>query len=220
MTVQQRCANGELAGGESGDLDVEVKWGCPCEEFCPGGDGCILEIKVMTAEELLERYAAGERDFSGVKLDRGAKLREADLRGVDLSNATLVRAKLDKANLSGANLSHTNLSGAWLEGANLSGANLGYAAMSDSILADANLTGAILSSTDLRDCSLEGANLSGADLTGTWIGRPSFKGANLTDVDLSQAEIDLPGGIENPRIEGAVLSNTTLPDGTNISSFL
>jgi hypothetical protein len=36
---------GELASGEIGDLDVEVKWGCPCEEFCPGGDGCVLEVE-------------------------------------------------------------------------------------------------------------------------------------------------------------------------------
>jgi hypothetical protein len=35
-------AFGELAGGEIGDLDFEVKWGCPCEEFCPGGDGCVV----------------------------------------------------------------------------------------------------------------------------------------------------------------------------------
>jgi hypothetical protein len=33
---------GELACGEIGDLDVEVKWGCPCQEFCPGGDGCVV----------------------------------------------------------------------------------------------------------------------------------------------------------------------------------
>ncbi len=36
---------GELAGGEIGDRDIEVKWGCPCEEFCPGGDGCVLEVE-------------------------------------------------------------------------------------------------------------------------------------------------------------------------------
>ncbi|MGD1918507.1 MAG: pentapeptide repeat-containing protein [Pleurocapsa sp.] len=36
----------------------------------------------MTAEELLERYAAGERDFSG------SDLRGADLRGAILSGIT------------------------------------------------------------------------------------------------------------------------------------
>ncbi len=37
------------------------------------------EVAVMTAEELLGRYAAGERDFSGV-----------DLEGVDLSKKCLL----------------------------------------------------------------------------------------------------------------------------------
>jgi hypothetical protein len=38
------------------------------KEFCPGRYCCILEVRVMTAEEFLERYATGERDFSKVKL--------------------------------------------------------------------------------------------------------------------------------------------------------
>lgn len=42
----------------------------------------------MTAKELLERYAAGERDFTGV-----------DLYGVDLSNAVLTEINLDRADL-------------------------------------------------------------------------------------------------------------------------
>lgn len=56
----------------------------------------------MTAEELLERYAAGERDFAGV-----------DLYGVDLSNAVLTEINLDRADLSGVNFSGANLSGAY-----------------------------------------------------------------------------------------------------------
>ncbi len=35
---------GELAGGEIGDLDVEVKWGCGLEQLCPGGDCCVWEV--------------------------------------------------------------------------------------------------------------------------------------------------------------------------------
>jgi hypothetical protein len=44
----------------------------------------------MTVEELLERYAAGERNFS-----------DADLRGLDLSGANLSRINLTCANLEG-----------------------------------------------------------------------------------------------------------------------
>ncbi|MDZ8140998.1 MAG: pentapeptide repeat-containing protein [Nostoc sp. DedQUE04] len=65
----------------------------------------------MDAEELLQRYAAGERDFSGV----------------DLEGANLVRANLSEANLRGANLARTslreaNLAYIFLEDANLEGA--------------------------------------------------------------------------------------------------
>lgn len=47
----------------------------------------------MNAEELLQRYAAGERDFTGVKLS-GVRLLDVNLsrtifREADLSNAVL-----------------------------------------------------------------------------------------------------------------------------------
>ncbi|MEH1966853.1 pentapeptide repeat-containing protein [Nostoc sp.] len=173
----------------------------------------------MNIEELLGRYAAGERDFSGVKMD-SPRLRDAELPGINLSGAILFGAKLNRANLSGANLSYANLGSAWLEEANLTGANLSHAVVSDGVLAEADLSDTDLSYADLTACPLIGANLSRANLTGTLIGNePLLKGANLTDVDLSQSKIDLPGGIENPRIEGAIFCNTTLPDGTKIINF-
>ena len=49
-----------------------------------------------TAEELLARYAEGERDFIG------ANLSGANLSGANLSGAELRNAKLSKARLSGA----------------------------------------------------------------------------------------------------------------------
>jgi len=60
----------------------------------------------MTAAELLDKYANGERDFSG-----------ANLSGVDLYNANLIGANLSGANLSGADLYNANLIGANLSGA-------------------------------------------------------------------------------------------------------
>jgi len=93
----------------------------------------------MTAIELQETYAQGQRNF-----------RNANLSGADLSRANLSRANLALANLSGANLALANLSGADLSLANLSGANL-----FDADLSLANLSGADLSR----------ANLSRADLS-------------------------------------------------------
>ena len=50
----------------------------------------------ITREELLARYAAGERDFS--KLDLGW----IDLSGANLREANFTQAKLGRSNLTGA----------------------------------------------------------------------------------------------------------------------
>jgi hypothetical protein len=88
----------------------------------------------MDASELLERYAAGERNFIGVELSgadlRDAKLSNADLTGTNLRNVNLKNADLSNATLiatlTAADLSNANLSGARLSGdlteADLSGA--------------------------------------------------------------------------------------------------
>jgi len=125
----------------------------------------------MTSEELLKRYANGERDFAC------ADLSGADLYGADLNGANLNGADLNGANLNGADLSDANLSGATLNGANLSDANLSYADLYGADLRGANLCGADLSGADLRGANLCGATLSGADLCG----------ANLNGADLSGA---------------------------------
>ena len=168
----------------------------------------------MTAEELLERYAAGERDFSGVEIDF-ARFNDAKLSSINLSGAILFGAKLNRANLSRA-----NLGSAWLEDANLCRANLSHAIVSEGILVESILIGADLSFVDLTECPLIDANFTRARLNGTILGiRPLLQGANLTDVDLSQSRIELPDGIEDHSIEGAIFCNTILPDGTKIISF-
>ncbi|MEO1340418.1 MAG: pentapeptide repeat-containing protein [Cyanobacteria bacterium J06635_13] len=58
----------------------------------------------MDKEELPRRYAAGERDFTGVSL-REIDFSDCDLRGIVLSNADLSLTNWEGANLSGANLS-------------------------------------------------------------------------------------------------------------------
>jgi hypothetical protein len=97
----------------------------------------------MTTEELLAKYAAGERNFAKADL-RGANLTKADLRGADLSKAKLSKINLTSADLRGANLSAADLRGADLTSADLSDANL-----KGSIFTNANLTGTNLSNTIL-----------------------------------------------------------------------
>lgn len=107
----------------------------------------------MTAEELLQRYAAGQRDFQCVNLSEeilswadltGADLSGANLSGVILNWATLSRVKLRCANLSNsdlnwANLEQTDLQGANLTGADVSAANLNGADWSGAIMPDGTI---------------------------------------------------------------------------------
>lgn len=182
----------------------------------------------MEVEELLKRYAAGERDFAGlnlceVNLSRvnlsgvnlsNAILSIANLSGANLSGANLAGAKLNVTRLSGANLSRANLNGAVLNVANLVRANLSDAEMiqasliraeliraelSRANLVEANLNGADLRESKLRQAILSGANLSEADLRGA-----SLTGANLEQAKLNQT--DLSGA----ELTGANLSNTEL----------
>ena len=71
------------------------------------------------------------------------------------------------------------------------------AILSGAILRHANLSGANLEITDLRDADLMGANLRGASLSGA-----NLSGADLTYVTMT----------------GAILCNTTMPDGSVIYS--
>ena len=72
----------------------------------------------MDESELLRRYGAGERNFSGIRLAfsrlAGSQLPGVNLSRVSLFSARLTGADLGAANLSGANLSGANLSGAFL----------------------------------------------------------------------------------------------------------
>ena len=108
----------------------------------------------MTAKELLERYAAGERDLSGANLS-DANLSDANLSDANLSDANLSGAKLFGANLFGANLSDAKLFGANLFGANLFGANLSAATFSGE-----NLTPTKLGTATVTAFSKEGGRSS------------------------------------------------------------
>jgi uncharacterized protein YjbI with pentapeptide repeats len=99
------------------------------------------EAADMDANQVIARYANGERDFrlqdlknlSFIHADlSGADFTGADLSGSDFSDSDLNHANFNWTNLKGANLSRTNLSGAkmpdgrthndYLESANYLGA--------------------------------------------------------------------------------------------------
>lgn len=188
-----------------------------------------LADPVAQANQLLQRYAAGERDFTGLSLIgcnlqganlEGVNLSRADLMLADLSGCLLIGAKLAGANLVGAELVKTNLREASLGGANLIGANLSQANLSSSQLMGANLSSATLyqarlRGADLSEALIAGANLTSADLKaatlyatnlhGAVLNQANFEQANLTGANLWQASM------EQTHLEGANLTGAVLP---------
>jgi uncharacterized protein YjbI with pentapeptide repeats len=102
----------------------------------------IVNDNSIDAEELIGRYAAGERNFVDISL-RWEDLSGANLTGVNLTGAIFVRVNFSRANLSSANLTNTSLKSANLSGANLEGADLTNASIDFANLENANLKGAI-----------------------------------------------------------------------------
>jgi uncharacterized protein YjbI with pentapeptide repeats len=193
--LTQCFANGELAGGAIGDLDVEVKWGCPCEEFCPGGDSCVLEVEQvmelikLRVEELLQRYGAGERDFSNCMI-------VGELRGINLEGAKLINSDLAERDMSGANLAGTDLTGACLEQTLLHNVNL----------SNANLSGAFVNEAQFIEANLTNAYLINA----SDIGWANFCKANLTNTNLRNAMDERDPII----LQDAIFCSTIMPDGS------
>ena len=167
----------------------------------------------MNVDKLLEKYAKGFTDFSGIELT------EANLSGVKLSGADLSNANLSVANLSGANLTRANfsyaqlnvarLSGAYLEGANftkasLNVANLIRANLSNVKLIKASLIRAELIRADLSCANLFKANLSGADLREATLRHAVLRSANLNHACFKGASLI------GANLEQAILNNTNL----------
>jgi uncharacterized protein YjbI with pentapeptide repeats len=195
-----------------------VKWNCPCQEFCPGGDDCIGETEGMDTEELLERYAVGKRRF-------GLDLKEGDLSGKNLANVDLV-FDLSEINLAGANLMGSNLAGVRLIGANLEGANLtesnlervdlSRSNLSDTIcdrikLHDAVLAHANMKNIVLAEALLYGANLFRANLSNGCLVEAHFDDASLREADLTGSDLT-DGRFRRVDFRNANLTNAILMD--------
>jgi uncharacterized protein YjbI with pentapeptide repeats len=172
----------------------------------------------MNVREILQQYASGLRDFSGLNLSElnlsganlsganlnAANLSVANLSGANLSRTNLIRAKLNVARLSGANVSHANLTQACLNVTNLIRADLRQAILiqtaliraeliraelSGANLKEANLSGADLREAALRQTMLNRATLSEANLRGAFLTAAILEGANLNKADLNRADL-------------------------------
>jgi hypothetical protein len=148
--------------------------------------------KQMYPDELLRRYAAGERDFQGVLLGDRTRFCYIDLSG---------------ANLAGVNLSQADLAGIKLGGTNLCGANLVKAKLDYTFLMTADLRRA-----DLREADLTMADLQAADLRGANLSRANLRDAMFSLADLRQA--DLRGAnLSGADFDESLLSGAIMPDG-------
>lgn len=124
----------------------------------------------------------------------GADLRDADLSRADLRSTVLREAQLSGARvievfLSGANMRDINLTDAYLCEANLCGANLSDADLSSANLRKAILTRAKLNAANMRHAFLLGANLCQANLREADLSHTFLLDANLSRADLHSTDL-------------------------------
>ena len=166
----------------------------------------------ITAIELLERYAAGERNFAGIRIEPPYTARKF-LRGADLSNIILCGA-----DLGGVSLIEVNLTEAQMRGAYLPRANFSLSDLTNADLTGACLWGAVFDLANLRRVSFVDSNLTRASFEGASLTYAFLEGANLTRVDLSKIDwcMGTPGHTETMhtlQAYNAFLCETILPDG-------
>ncbi|BAY82420.1 pentapeptide repeat protein [Calothrix parasitica NIES-267] len=154
----------------------------------------------MHLQELLKRYAAGERDFSGV-----------DLSGADFDDFS-GQKKLSEINLSNSNLSKVNFSNVRLKAANFSGANLKEAKFRYCELSRANFTNADMEKVkisyhDMKKANFTGANLTDANLQCSNLIEANFNKANLSNTKLVGADLS------NADFRNAIINNTSFSEG-------
>jgi uncharacterized protein YjbI with pentapeptide repeats len=169
----------------------------------------------LSAEELLELYEAGERDFTGVHLS--GTIYHAKLIDINFScayvNADIISTNLKEANFSGANLSSAHLSYSNLSRANLSEAKLMGADLSDTNLSEANLSSSILAKANFSNANLSDANLCHA-ATWDWDGLLNEWYAtsmgNLVESNISDTDLRIIADSNGVNFSGANLTGANL----------
>jgi uncharacterized protein YjbI with pentapeptide repeats len=190
------------------------------------------ERVAMNAEEFLQRYKDGERNFSGVDL-QGAELGHAVFEDVDLSNSNLENANLRWTELGNVNLSGSNLRNIYLEGAqwyrlrirevNMSGAQLDHtniencdltASVFNSLYAfqscmdECELAGSVFNDADLHEFSFRKSDLTNSDMSGAILEDLGWYQANFSNVNLSQCLVG--AALDNVNLENANLRQSIL----------
>lgn len=180
-------------------------------------------IEQLTPEKLLDRYAEGERNFTG------ATLNECNLAGAQIPHIILRQANLNIANLSTANLSHSDFQQASLNVSRFSGANLSQACLRQAQINVANMIRAVLVGADLSEASLirsellradlSNANLNRANLTEADLRETRFRWAKLREATLNQGDLR-KSNLMGANLEGAQLHAAHLGEAVLSSAVL
>lgn len=150
-------------------------------------------LRTIDAQELLELYQSGIRDFNRIDLDDD-DLSEVTLSGILLQYARVAWVDLSRSVFADADLTGTTLTGSMLWRTNFSRAQLTYTDLSRvnlirGVLREASLRHAVLIKADLRLCDLREADLTGADLRRTDLRYADLRGACLEGAKLSGARL-------------------------------
>lgn len=134
---------------------------------------------------LLNRYAAGERNFSGTDWSGiqlyGSQGKEIDLSGANFSSANLEDTILSHVNLNDANFSDANLRNTRINGK-----------INNTDFSRADLTNANFGASRLNGTKFRGANLTNVDFGANGLGNTNldFSNANCTDTKLTCSLVD------------------------------
>ncbi len=168
----------------------------------------------ITADELLERYADGERNFAGIKLIPYIRFSKYSPKNsgdsIDLEGVVL-----RDINLRGAYFNQVHLIGADLTGSDLGGIFLRRCRLNEGIVRDANLCAANLhesgfNNTDLRGSDLNQINATAAGFRGAYIHTLEYAILAQTNFKGAKTESGLICRGQN------LIWHTTMPDGTVI----
>ena len=152
----------------------------------------------MDREELLRKYAGGEKDFTGQSFQDADWIDNIVIGGIyhrtDFSGASFIRSGFDKADLSFANFRRVRMFES----------GFGW---------DCCMEGIDFSNASFSQCNFKGVDLTRAIFRNATISETSFKNANLSFVDLRGVK-----EFDSCSCRGIVFYETIMPDGSIRSS--
>mgnify|MGYP001794516826 CR=1 FL=1 len=146
----------------------------------------------------MENPGYGE-EITGEELLRRYEKGERDFRGI----------QLDKSK----SLTRVNLQGADFRNACLYMANFGAADFRNANFSE----GCILYSSDFTGADFRGANLQGTEFGDAILNAANFSGADLPNASFDCADAEA-ANFTGATLEGAILHNTIMPDGSIVSN--